>query len=295
MQNFIDHYYKDLQGTRETKKLIEDFNKTNDIKSIEEYLNKDFNNLDKMPLSFIIKQLGKSTPDSNVFRRALQKVDGLNDKQLESFNFDGSKSHSFYQDSVSNLSGLAGGKYAPYTFFEKISGDYLNSIRKYTIKRITTPFWQYGGKGWLNPVTKDVFDGADMINKRPVREGEVLLDAGHKRMPVKIDLTAEQVKDLNSLKRGINQDGETTLGHLWNLYKISQQSGTPEQFNKLQLLGKNKVKELSTKLDNALDLLKLVFFNDPVPSLMTHNYGFHTGTGRHIIQTIKHYYYEYKN
>jgi len=47
--------------------------------------------------------------------------------------------------------------------------------------------------------------------------------------------------------------------------------------------------------DNALDLLRLVFFNDPVPSLMTHNYGFHTGTGRHIIQTIKHYYYEYKS
>ena len=47
--------------------------------------------------------------------------------------------------------------------------------------------------------------------------------------------------------------------------------------------------------DNALDLLRLVFFNDPVPSLMTHNYGFHTGTGRHIIETIKQYYYEYKN
>ena len=119
-----------------------------------------------MPLSFVIKQLGKSTSDSNVFRRALQKVDALNDKQLESFNFDGSKSHSFYHDSVSNLSGLANGKYAPYTFFEKISGDYLNSIRKYIVKRVTTPFWQYGGKGWLNPVTKDVFDGADMINKR---------------------------------------------------------------------------------------------------------------------------------
>ena len=46
--------------------------------------------------------------------------------------------------------------------------------------------------------------------------------------------------------------------------------------------------------DNALDLLRLVFFNDPVPSLMTHNYGFHTGTGRHIIETIKQYYYEYE-
>ena len=47
--------------------------------------------------------------------------------------------------------------------------------------------------------------------------------------------------------------------------------------------------------DNAKDLLKLLFFNDPIPSLMTHNYGFHTATGRHIIETVKDYYYEYKN
>ena len=47
--------------------------------------------------------------------------------------------------------------------------------------------------------------------------------------------------------------------------------------------------------DNAKDLMKLIFFNDPIPSLHTHNYGFHTATGRHIIETIKDYYYEYKN
>jgi len=40
--------------------------------------------------------------------------------------------------------------------------------------------------------------------------------------------------------------------------------------------------------------MKLLFFNDPIPSLHTHNYGFHTATGRHIIETIKEYYYEYK-
>jgi len=28
--------------------------------------------------------------------------------------------------------------------------------------------------------------------------------------------------------------------------------------------------------DNALDLMKLVFFNECIPSLHTHNYGFHT-------------------
>ena len=45
--------------------------------------------------------------------------------------------------------------------------------------------------------------------------------------------------------------------------------------------------------DNAKDLMKLLFFNDPIVSLHTHNYGFHTATGRHVINTIKDYYNEY--
>ena len=47
--------------------------------------------------------------------------------------------------------------------------------------------------------------------------------------------------------------------------------------------------------DNAKDLMKLLCFNDPIPSLHTHSYNFHTATGRHIIETIKDYYYEYEN
>ena len=46
---------------------------------------------------------------------------------------------------------------------------------------------------------------------------------------------------------------------------------------------------------NAKELMKILFFNDPIPELHTHNYGFHTATGRHIIETIKDYYYEYEN
>ena len=47
--------------------------------------------------------------------------------------------------------------------------------------------------------------------------------------------------------------------------------------------------------DKALDLMKLLFWNDPIPSLHTHSYSFNTATGRHIIETIKEYYYEYKS
>ena len=44
-----------------------------------------------------------------------------------------------------------------------------------------------------------------------------------------------------------------------------------------------------------LDLMRLLFFNDPIPGLHTHSYGFHTATGRHVIETLKQKYYEYEN
>ena len=46
---------------------------------------------------------------------------------------------------------------------------------------------------------------------------------------------------------------------------------------------------------NAKEFMKLLFFNDPIPMLHTHNYGFHTATGRHIIETLKNKYYEYES
>ena len=46
--------------------------------------------------------------------------------------------------------------------------------------------------------------------------------------------------------------------------------------------------------DKALDLMKLLFWNDPIPALHTHSYSFNTATGRHIIETIKEYYYDYE-
>jgi len=52
--------------------------------------------------------------------------------------------------------------------------------------------------------------------------------------------------------------------------------------------------EFNGELD-AKDLMKLLFFNDPIPSLHTHSYGFHTATGRNIIQTLQMKYYEYES
>jgi len=44
--------------------------------------------------------------------------------------------------------------------------------------------------------------------------------------------------------------------------------------------------------DNALDMLKLLCFNDAIHGLHTHSYSFQTATGRHIINTIQEKYYE---
>ena len=45
----------------------------------------------------------------------------------------------------------------------------------------------------------------------------------------------------------------------------------------------------------AKDFMKLLFFNDPIPGLHTHSYGFNTATGRNIIELLKYKYYEYEN
>lgn len=46
-----------------------------------------------------------------------------------------------------------------------------------------------------------------------------------------------------------------------------------------------------TKL-NAEDLFHLLIENEPIPGAYTHSYGFHTGNGRHLIETLQSYYYE---
>ena len=46
---------------------------------------------------------------------------------------------------------------------------------------------------------------------------------------------------------------------------------------------------------NAKELMKLLFFNDPIPQLHTHSYVFNTATGRNIKQLLEYKYYEYEN
>jgi hypothetical protein len=72
-------------------------------------------------------------------------------------------------------------------------------------------------------------------------------------------------------------------------------------FNHCPIATSKACNELAEKYNNefgeeikALDLVKLLFFNDPIPQLHTHSYGFNTATGRNIIETLKYKYYKYE-
>ena len=52
--------------------------------------------------------------------------------------------------------------------------------------------------------------------------------------------------------------------------------------------------EFTTPKLKAEDFMKLLFFNDPIPGLFTHSYGFNTATGRAIIESLKIKYYEHE-
>ena len=53
------------------------------------------------------------------------------------------------------------------------------------------------------------------------------------------------------------------------------------------------INKASAKFEHdAFELLQLLIEDEPIKALMTHSYGFHTASGRHIIETIKEYYYE---
>ena len=48
------------------------------------------------------------------------------------------------------------------------------------------------------------------------------------------------------------------------------------------------------KAADALDYMRLLFFNDPIKGMFTHSYGFHTRTGRMLIEKLKSRYYEHE-
>ena len=53
---------------------------------------------------------------------------------------------------------------------------------------------------------------------------------------------------------------------------------------------------VANKVDHyEYELMQLLLENKPISKLMTHSYGFHTHSGRELIEGMKNYYYEENN
>ena len=56
------------------------------------------------------------------------------------------------------------------------------------------------------------------------------------------------------------------------------------------------IENMAVELDHCeFELMELLLRNKPIDAIHTHSYGFHMANGRHIIETIKEKYYEYKS
>ena len=54
------------------------------------------------------------------------------------------------------------------------------------------------------------------------------------------------------------------------------------------------ITDMATEIDaDEQELMELLLTNKPINGLMTHSYGFHTASGRGIINSLKEKYYEY--
>jgi len=66
---------------------------------------------------------------------------------------------------------------------------------------------------------------------------------------------------------------------------------TPKHdFKKLQFAFNSVASELDASVEMS-DLMDFVFLNRPIGAIHTHSYGFHTATGRAILEQFKHFYY----
>jgi len=75
---------------------------------------------------------------------------------------------------------------------------------------------------------------------------------------------------------------------------FNEQGYTPKHsFAGLKYAANRLGKQLD--VDNAFDVLLLVIENRPLVGWYTHSYGFHTRSGRELIETFQNYYYENTN
>ncbi len=86
---------------------------------------------------------------------------------------------------------------------------------------------------------------------------------------------------------------KTTIKQIKLIFKDNGVNSRQIKHNlKASKLASNELMLISN-IDNANDIIKLVYFNEPIKKLWTHSYGFQTRQGREISNKFKELYYMY--
>ena len=206
---YIDKLLKpSLEGSRGGRTAVENFKKSEDVEAFANEYNKEKLKLEELPFDFVMDIL-LNKPDSKMGKllsdrlMRLEMEGVLDTTASESFEFDSDAAFSQFHETNRQLAeALRGTFVAKHTMmFNK--KNYFNALRKYAVKRFANPHIETGGKSILKGFTEDMLNYADIDpakKTRTLKEGEIYLDNGFRKMPV------------------VLLGKRYTLGEIWDMY-----------------------------------------------------------------------------
>ena len=208
-QKYVETIIKpSLLGSKRSQDMIAEFNKTQDVKAFAEAYSKQKMRLEELPFDFVMEKLLKE-PDSKIGRLlsdSLLRLDlegNLNKTAIESFEFDSDPAfRDFHQSNKMLAEALRNTFVAKHTMNFNQS-NYFNALRKYAVKRFSNPHIETGGKSWLKGFRDEYMNFVDIDpakKTKKLKEGELYLDEGFRKMPV------------------VLFGKRYTLGEIWSMY-----------------------------------------------------------------------------
>ena len=200
-----------LEGSERGQKILEDYQKTNDLTEMSKaFENKDIK-LEELPFRFVIDTLLKN-PDSKLGRffsdRLMRlEVDGELDKTVfeDSFSPDSDTAFREYHRTNDLLAEALRGSFVAKHSMPFNKKNYFNALRKFVLKRFANPHIETAGKSWLKGYTPEMLNFFDIDpeyrgKKNKLNEGDLYLDNGFQQMPV------------------VLLGKQYTLGEVWDMY-----------------------------------------------------------------------------
>ena len=212
-KEYIENVVKpSLEGTQKGRELAKEFQKNNDIDAFAQKYKDENIRLEELPFEFVIDTLlnKADTPMGKLISDRLMRLDmeGKLDKAMhESFEFDSDAAFSQFHDTNRVLAEAMRGTFVAKHSMAFNQKNYFNALRKYVLKTFANPYIETGGKSILKGFTQDMMNYVDIDpakNTRILREGELYLDNGFRKMPVV--LFGERY----------------TLGQVWDMYTGKQ-------------------------------------------------------------------------